>query len=98
MRYFVVTCGDEIDSVEHVLGEIVRDRAETPEDREVTLASGITGDRAEILTRLELRETESGRAALDAWMCGDDGEFDRESDRLTSEEETPAPRLRLIHG
>jgi hypothetical protein len=78
VRYFVVCSPDLPDLAPYVVAEVVRD-VPVDEDRRISLAAALAGERAVIATRAELLGDPRGRAALDAWEARDDTEFERET-------------------
>jgi len=78
VRYYVLCVSDFPDIPAYVIAEVVRDPLDA-DDRETSLAAGLVGERALIVTRHELMETPEGRRALDAWDVGDDSTFNLEN-------------------
>jgi hypothetical protein len=75
MRYYVVLSETE-DGRPYVVAETVRDAVDDADDRMASLASGIGGAKARILTEDELEAEMGGVVALEEWRERDDHRFD----------------------
>jgi hypothetical protein len=101
VRYYVLNSGIIPGESRHIIAEVVCDPLD--EDRSLSLASALAGDRAQIATRSELIADPASRAALAAWEGQDDTTFDRETEMLANEPEpdpepTSPARLRLVRS
>jgi hypothetical protein len=99
MRYYVVLSG-LVEDRPYVVAETVCDPDET--NRELSLAGGLGGALALILTEDELLEEPGGAEAISAWRTQDDSGYDDHEAFLTAavaageRGELKPPLLRLI--
>lgn len=96
MRYFILSTPDALHIAPYVLAEVVRDTLDY--DRRSSPAGALAGERAQIMTRAELRTEPAGRAALDAWDARDDSSFEEETSGLAllDDDGYTRPRLRVV--
>jgi len=82
VRYYVLYVSDYPDISPYIIAEVVRDPLDSGKDRDTSLAGGLVGDPARIVTQRELLQTPEGTLALTAWDRGNDTSFDRENGRI----------------
>jgi hypothetical protein len=97
VRYYILCVSDYADVPSYILAEVMRDALDDGFDREMTLASGLAGERAMILTRAELNASHEGTEALEAWSVKNDSSFNRENRRINAETD-PRPRHLYVVG
>jgi hypothetical protein len=93
VRYFVVCFPDLPQIAPYIVAEVVRDVPRA--DRDVSFASAVAGERAQIATRAELMADPRTRSAIEAWEGRDDTQFEMETLYLT-EDDRPVTYLRLV--
>lgn len=88
-RYFVLI-SPTVPAAPYIVAEVVREQGE-PSNRSDSIAAGIAGWNATIITGAELGETAGGREALRLWDAGDDTAFDvgTEDDVRSADPEDP---------
>ena len=97
VRFFVLCTPLEENNPPYILAEVVRD-GPLEQDRLLSIASAVAGERSRIATRAELMTDAIGRAALAKWGRLDDSSFERETVALdeAEPEETRVAHLRIV--